>query len=1352
MEKWVALVLLLVFWKIREGFGVKAEEVTYDGRSLIIDGQRKILFSGSIHYPRSTPQMWPDLIAKAKQGGLDVIQTYYDFRGRYDLVGFIKEIQAQGLYVCLRIGPFIQSEWKYGGFPFWLHDVPGIVYRTDNESFKFYMQNFTTKIVNMMKEEGLYASQGGPIILSQIENEYQNIQKAFGTAGSQYVQWAAKMAVGLNTGVPWVMCKQTDAPDPVINTCNGMRCGETFTGPNSPNKPALWTENWTSFYQVYGGLPYIRSAEDIAFHVTLFIARNGSYVNYYMGYVFEEEKGECVAFLKNNDRDNKVTVQFRNRSYELLPRSISILPDCQNVAFNTANVNTTSNRRIISPKQNFSSLDDWKQFQDVIPYFDNTSLRSDSLLEQMNTTKDKSDYLWYTLRKPTLSVQSAAHVAHAFINNTYIGGEHGNHDVKSFTLELPVTVNQGTNNLSILSAMVGLPDSGAFLERRFAGLISVELPCSEQESLNLTNSTWGYQVGLLGEQLQVYKKQNNSDIGWSQLGNIMEQLLIWYKTTFDTPEGDDPVVLDLSSMGKGEAWVNEQSIGRYWILFHDSKGNPSQSLYHVPRSFLKDTGNVLVLVEEGGGNPLVALSGNVSYDGRSLLIDGQRKLLISASIHYPRSVPAMWPGLVQTAKEGGVDVIETYVFWNGHELSPGNYYFGGRFDLVKFAKTVQQAGMYLILRIGPFVAAEWNFGGVPVWLHYVPGTVFRTYNQPFMIENEYGYYENFYKEDGKKYALWAAKMAVSQNTGVPWIMCQQWDAPDPVIDTCNSFYCDQFTPTSPNRPKIWTENWPGWFKTFGGRDPHRPAEDVAFSVARFFQKGGSYHGGTNFGRTAGGPFITTSYDYDAPVDEYGLPRLPKWGHLKELHRAIKLCEHVLLNGKSVNISLGPSVEADVYTDSSGACAAFISNVDDKNDKTVEFRNASYHLPAWSVSILPDCKNVVFNTAKVTSQTNVVAMIPESLQQSDKGVNSLKWDIVKEKPGIWGKADFVKSGFVDLINTTKDTTDYLWHTTSIFVSENEEFLKKGSKPVLLIESTGTGTGNGTHSPFSFKNPISLRAGKNEIALLCLTVGLQTAGPFYDFIGAGLTSVKIKGLKNGTIDLSSYAWTYKIGVQGEYLRLYQGNGLNKVNWTSTSEPQKMQPLTWYKAIVDAPPGDEPVGLDMLHMGKGLAWLNGEEIGRYWPRKSEFKSEDCVKECDYRGKFNPDKCDTGGDPEKIKFVRRKVSGACALVAEDYPSVGLLSQGEDKIQNNKNVPFAHLTCPSNTRISAVKFASFGTPSGSCGSYLKGDCHDPNSSTIVEKACLNKNDCVIKLTEENFKTNLCPGLSRKLAVEAVCS
>ncbi|KAI7757809.1 hypothetical protein M8C21_029185 [Ambrosia artemisiifolia] len=782
--------------------------------------------------------------------------------------------------------------------------------------------------------------------------------------------------------------------------------------------------------------------------------------------------------------------------------------------------------------------------------------------------------------------------------------------------------------------------------------------------------------------------------------------------------------------------------------------------------------------------PFAEAANSVKYDRRSLIIDGQRRLLISAAIHYPRSVPAMWPGLVKTAKEGGVDAIETYVFWNGHEPSPGNYYFGGRYDLPKFVKIVQDAGMLLILRIGPFVAAEWNFGGIPVWLHYVPGTVFRTDNEPFKVENEYGFYEPAYGEGGKLYTQWAAKMALSQNTGVPWIMCQQWDTPDPVINTCNSFYCDDFKPSYPTMPKIWTENWPGWFKTFGGRDPHRPPEDVAYSVARFFQKGGSvhnyymYHGGTNFGRTSGGPFITTSYDYDAPIDEYGLPRFPKWGHLKELHRAIKLCEHALLNNKPSLVLLGPKQEVDVYEDQSGTCAAFIANLDDTNEKTVLFRNVSYTLPAWSVSILPDCKNVVFNTAKVRSQTSTTEMVPEKLQTN--------WEIFVEKAGIWGEADFTRNGFVDHINTTKDTTDYLWHTTRLFVDRSEEFLTKGIKPTLLIESKGhalhafvngilqaSASGNGTVSPFKFKSPVSLKAGYNELAILSMTVGLQNAGSFYEWVGAGLTSVKLEGMKNGTMDLSTTTWTYKIGLEGEHLSLYNADSTKNVMWTKVSEPPKNQPLTWYKAIVDAPPGDEPVALDMVHMGKGLAWLNGEQIGRYWPRKAP--TDKCVKTCDYRGKFNPDKCnrgcgeptqrwyhvprswfkpsgnvlvifeEKGGDPTQITFSRRKLSALCAHVSEDHPSFVTTN-----MQNIKSS--LELKCPINTHISAFKFASYGTPTGTCQSYTVGDCHDPDSTSIVEKICLNKNECIVELTEENFKTELCPDKTKKLVVEAMCS
>eukprot|EP01018_Ginkgo_biloba_P021967 Gb_32359 [translate_table: standard] len=126
-----------------------------------------------------------------------------------------------------------------------------------------------------------------------------------------------------------------------------------------------------------------------------------------------------------------------------------------------------------------------------------------------------------------------------------------------------------------------------------------------------------------------------------------------------------------------------------------------------------------------------ASAATVTYDHRALIIDGQRRVLISGSIHYPRSTPEMWPDLIQKSKDGGLDVIETYVFWDMHEPIQGQYYFEGRFDLVKFVKTVQQAGLFVHLRIGPYACAEWNYGGFPVWLHFIPGIKFRTDNGPF---------------------------------------------------------------------------------------------------------------------------------------------------------------------------------------------------------------------------------------------------------------------------------------------------------------------------------------------------------------------------------------------------------------------------------------------------------------------------------------------------------------------------------------------------------------------------------------------------------------------------------------------
>ncbi|VAH82447.1 unnamed protein product [Triticum turgidum subsp. durum] len=639
--------------------GTARRQVTYDGRSLMLDGARRMLFSGDIHYPRSTPEMWPRLIESAREGGLDVIQTYvfwnvhepiqgqYNFEGRYDLVKFIREIHAQGLYVSLRVGPFVEAEWKYGGLPFWLRGVPNITFRCNNEPYK---------------DEKLYYPQGGPIIISQIENEYKLVEAAFRSRGPPYVRWAAAMAVNLQTGIPWMMCKQDDAPDPIINTCNGLICGETFHGPNSHNKPALWTENWTSRYPLYGHDPRFRSPADIAFAVALFIARKkGSFVSYYMyhggtnfgrfassyvttsyydGAPLDEYGKELHAAIKQSEEpllsgaysnysfgEQQEGHVFKTESncvaFLLAPKSISILSSCRRVVFETAKINAQHGLRTAQAVQSLNNVDSWKVFKEPIPLAINNSTHiGNRFFEHLSTTKDETDYLWYLTRydyrssgnsQLVLNVESQAHVLHAYINNDYAGTVHGSHDgPRNIVLKTPITLREGQNSISLLSVMVGSPDSGAYMERRIFGVRKVSIQQGHHKSRSLNNELWKHQIGLSGEMNHIYTREGSSRAQWTAINKSMHLPLIWYKTTFDTPWGNDPVTLNLSSMGKGEVWVNGESIGRYWASFKTPSGQPSQSLYHIPQYFMKPRENTLVLMEEIGGDPLQITVNTVS--------------------------------------------------------------------------------------------------------------------------------------------------------------------------------------------------------------------------------------------------------------------------------------------------------------------------------------------------------------------------------------------------------------------------------------------------------------------------------------------------------------------------------------------------------------------------------------------------------------------------------------------------------------------------------------------------------------------------------------------------------------------
>ncbi|KAL0424490.1 UNVERIFIED_CONTAM: Beta-galactosidase 3 [Sesamum radiatum] len=798
---------------------------------------------------------------------------------------------------------------------------------------------------------------------------------------------------------------------------------------------------------------------------------------------------------------------------------------------------------------------------------------------------------------------------------------------------------------------------------------------------------------------------------------------------------------------------------------------------------------------------------SVTYDRKAIVINGQRRILISGSIHYPRSTPEMWEDLINKAKEGGLDVIETYVFWNVHEPSPGNYNFEGRYDLVRFVKTIQRAGLYAHLRIGPYVCAEWNFGGFPVWLKYVPGISFRTDNEPFkvitsrfllllkfgsslitftvlnyiliswdlatkhlydfivaeamkgftekivnlmksenlyesqggpiilsQIENEYGPQAKALGAPGHEYATWAANMAVGMDTGVPWVMCKEEDAPDPVINTCNGFYCDAFSPNKPYKPTIWTEAWSGWFTEFGGPTHERPVQDLAFAVARFIQRGGSfvnyymYHGGTNFGRSAGGPFITTSYDYDAPLDEYGLIRQPKYGHLKELHRAVKLCEKALVSSNPVVTSLGSLQQAHVYSSESGDCAAFLSNYDTKSAVRVMFNNMHYNLPPWSISILPDCRNAVFNTAKVGVQTSQMEMLPTNSE-------IFSWETYNEDlSSLDDSSTFSTVGLLEQINVTRDASDYLWYTTSVDISSSESFLHGGKLPTLVVQSTGhalhvfvngqlSGSASGTRQNrrFTFNEKVNLRAGSNKISLLSVAVGLPNVGGHYETWSTGvLGPVALLGLDQGKWDLSWSKWTYQVGLKGEAMNLVSPNAISSVDWMQGSLiAQRQQPLTWHKAYFNAPDGDEPLALDMSSMGKGQVWVNGQSLGRYW---TAYATGNC-NGCSYTGSYRPPKCqlgcgqptqrwyhlprswlkptqnllvlfeELGGDPTRITLVKRSMTSVCADVAEYHPNIRNWQIESYGRPEEFHKPKVHLRCGPGQSISSIKFASFGTP-----------------------------------------------------------
>ena len=321
----------------------------------------------------------------------------------------------------------------------------------------------------------------------------------------------------------------------------------------------------------------------------------------------------------------------------------------------------------------------------------------------------------------------------------------------------------------------------------------------------------------------------------------------------------------------------------------------------------------------------------------TFLLDGKPFIVKAAELHYARIPREYWDHRIKMCKALGMNAICAYVFWNYHEPQQGVWDFSGNHDLAAFMELCKKNGMWVIVRPGPYVCAEWEMGGLPWWLLKDRSIKLRTLDEKFMkpaiafenkvaevlapyrlenggniimvqVENEYGSYaKDKPYVSAMRDALRAAGWDKTTLFQCDWSSNFTDNALDDLVWTMNfgtgANVLDQFKKLGelrPNAPRMCSEYWSGWFDGWGRAHETRPATDMVNGISTMLDNGISFslymtHGGTSFGWWAGANNTgfapdCTSYDYDAPIDEQGAAT-EKYYQLRELlqkHSDVKL--------------------------------------------------------------------------------------------------------------------------------------------------------------------------------------------------------------------------------------------------------------------------------------------------------------------------------------------------------------------------------------------------------------------------------------------------------------------------------
>ncbi len=534
---------------------------------------------------------------------------------------------------------------------------------------------------------------------------------------------------------------------------------------------------------------------------------------------------------------------------------------------------------------------------------------------------------------------------------------------------------------------------------------------------------------------------------------------------------------------------------------------------------------------------------------KTFLLDGKPFVIKAAEIHYPRIPKEYWEQRIEMCKALGMNTVCLYVFWNYHEPQEGKFDFKGQKDIAEFCKLAQKHHLYVIVRPGPYVCAEWEMGGLPWWLLKKKDIKLREQDPYYMervrlfmnkvgkeladlqitrggniimvqVENEYGSYGI-----DKPYVSQIRDIVKGAGfTDVPLFQCD-WssnfenNALDDLLWTINfgtganiTKQFERLQQLRPNTPLMCSEFWSGWFDHWGAKHETRSAHELVEGMKEMLDRKISFslymtHGGTSFGHWAGANFpnfspTCTSYDYDAPISESGKVT-PKYFEVRQL------LEKYLPKGES------------------------LAKIPDS-------------IPTISIPSI---------------QLNEVASVFDNLPAAKKSRDIHSMEFFNQG---WGSIVY---------RTTLPKSD---EEQLLVITEAHDWAQ------VFIDGEKIGTLNRLKGEKQVKIPVLKKAARLDIVVEAM--GRMNFGKgIYDWKGITekvelISTKKVKNLKNWEV--------YNLPVDYRFAshKKYKSNGSAKAS-----------PAYYRGSFLLDKTGD--TFLDMRNWNKGLVWVNGHALGRFW-----------------------------------------------------------------------------------------------------------------------------------------------------------